>query len=38
MICRRFRLITLLNFEIYAPEIHEMFVYKYTVTIDYVKK
>ena len=25
-------------FEIYAPEIYEMYVYKHTETIEYVKK
>ena len=39
MICRRFHIITLFNFvEKYAPEIYEMFVYKHTETIEYVKK
>ena len=27
-----------LPFEIYAPEIYEMFVYKHAETIEYVKK
>ena len=35
---RRFRIITSFTFEIYAPEIYEMFVYKRTETIEYVKK
>ena len=26
------------TFEIYAPEIYEMFVYKHTETIEYVHK
>ena len=37
IICRRFRIITLLPFEIHAPAIYEMFVYKHTGTIEYVK-
>ena len=27
-----------LLFELWTPEIYEMFVYKYTETIEYVKK
>ena len=33
-----FTLLHLLFFEMYSPEIHEMFVYKHVETIEYVKK
>ena len=29
---------TVLIFEIYAPKIYEMFIYKHTETIEYIKK
>ena len=34
----KFRIIATFTFELSVPEIYEMFVYKYTETIEHVKK
>ena len=36
--CRKFHIITAFTFELCAPEKSEMFDYKHTETIEYVKK
>ena len=38
LICRRFCIIRPLTFEMHPSEMYEMFVYKHTETIEYVKK
>ena len=38
MICLTFHILQRLLFEIYTPETYEMFAYKHTETIEYVKK
>ena len=37
IIWRKFRIISRLRFEIYAPEIYEMFGYNHAETIEYIK-
>ena len=35
---RRFRILRLSSFKVDVPEIYEMFIYKHTETVQYVKK